>query len=76
MIVMNNLKANAINEEVKINVDSGITVISDAYNGYNKLKLIVKKHEVINTKELKTTCEPTVCVANVESDINIIKYKF
>lgn len=52
MIVMNDLKANTINKKVKINVDADTTVISDGYNGYNKLKLIVKQHDVINTSEL------------------------
>lgn len=52
MIVMSDLKANSINEQVKINVDADTTVISDKYNGYNKLKLIVKQHDVINTSEL------------------------
>jgi len=52
MIVMNDLKANSTNEQVKVNVDADTTVISDGYNGYNKLKLIVKQYDVINTSEL------------------------
>lgn len=52
MIVMSDLKANTINEQVKATVDSETTIISDGYNGYNKLKLIVKQHDEINTKEL------------------------
>lgn len=46
------LKANSINEQVKVNVDAETVVISDGYKGYNKLKLIVKQHDVINTSEL------------------------
>ena len=52
MVVNNDLKANSINEQVKINVDADTTVISDAYNWYTKLKLIVKQNDVINTTEL------------------------
>ena len=52
MVVMNDLKANSINEQVKATVDPETVIISDGYNGYNKLKLIVKQHDVINTTEL------------------------
>jgi hypothetical protein len=49
MIVMNDLKANTINKQVETFIDAETTIISD---GYNKLKLIVKQHDVINTSEL------------------------
>ena len=52
MIVMNDLKANTINKQVETFVDAETTIISDGYNGYNQLKLIVKQHDVINTSEL------------------------
>lgn len=52
MIVMSDLKANSINEQVKATVDPGTVIVSDGYNGYNKLKLIVKQHDMINTSEL------------------------
>lgn len=52
MIVMSDLKAKSINEQVKATVDPETVIISDGYNGYNKLKLIVKQHDVINTTEL------------------------
>jgi len=54
MVVMSDLKASSINEQVKASVDPQTTIISDAYNGYNKLKLIVKQHDVINTSQLNT----------------------
>ncbi|MBK5260992.1 MAG: IS1595 family transposase [Peptostreptococcaceae bacterium] len=49
MIVMSDLKANGINEQMKATVDPETVIVSD---GYNKLKLIVKQHDVINTSEL------------------------
>ena len=52
MIVMNDLKANSINEQVKATVNPETVIVSDGYNGYNKLKLIIKQHDVINTSEL------------------------
>ncbi|HZK60429.1 MAG TPA: IS1595 family transposase, partial [Anaerovoracaceae bacterium] len=52
MIVMSDLKANSINEQVKATVDPETVIISDGYNGYNKLKLIVKQHDAIDTSEL------------------------
>ena len=47
MIVMQDLKANSINKEVKAVVDGETVVLSDGYNGYNKLKLIIKQHRVV-----------------------------
>jgi ribosomal protein S27E len=52
MIVMQDLKAKSINKEVEAVVDGETVVLSDGYNGYNKLKLIIKQHDVINTSEL------------------------
>lgn len=52
MIVMSDLKANTINEQVKTTVDPETVIISDGYNGYNKLNLTVKQHDAINTTEL------------------------
>ena len=49
---MRDLKSNSINEQVKATVDPETVILSDGYNGYNKLKLIVKQHDVINTTEL------------------------
>jgi len=52
MIVVSDLKANNINDQVIANVDPETIITSDGYNGYNKLKLIVTQHDVINTSEL------------------------
>jgi hypothetical protein len=46
------LIANSINEKVKATVDPETVIISYGYNGYNKLKLIVKHHDAINIAEL------------------------
>jgi len=53
MIVINDLQAESINREVLQAVAKDISVISDAYTGYNKLEQIVKYHQVINTSDLK-----------------------
>ena len=53
MIMMNDLQADSINEEVETFVDKDAVVVSDAYVGYNKLEEIVRQHERINTSELK-----------------------
>ena len=52
MIVMNDLKSISINKEVESLVDEKTAVISDGYNGYNKLELVVKQHEMINTSTM------------------------
>jgi transposase-like protein len=53
MIVMNDLKANSINKEVRAAVDYDTIVLSDGYNGYNKLEMVIKQHVAINTSEIK-----------------------
>ncbi|MCK5702230.1 MAG: IS1595 family transposase [Cyclobacteriaceae bacterium] len=53
MIVMENLGGEKIKEEIGQMVESGTSVISDAYSGYNKLKEIMKAHEIVNTSEIK-----------------------
>ncbi len=52
MIVMEDLKAKSINEEISENIQIGLNAITGKYRGYAKLKEILK-HEVINTSELK-----------------------
>jgi hypothetical protein len=52
MQVMENLKAESINEVIKDSVDAGVNAITDKYRGYAKLKKLLK-HEEINTSEIK-----------------------
>ena len=53
MIVMNDLQGENINAKIDEMVEYDTSVISDAYKGYNKLKEVVKAHEVVNTSEIK-----------------------
>ena len=53
MIVMPDLKADSINDEVKKSVDKETVVLSDAYIGYNKLEEIIKEHQIVNTSQIK-----------------------
>ncbi|MFH0865516.1 MAG: IS1595 family transposase [Bacteroidota bacterium] len=53
MIVMNDLQAKSINKEVEEVVTKDTIVLSDAYNGYNKLEEVIKQHDIINTSDLK-----------------------
>jgi len=53
MIVMNDLQAKSINEEVGKTTDKDTIVLSDAYRGYNKLEDIIKEHKIINTSQIK-----------------------
>lgn len=55
MLVMPDLRAKSINEEVSRNVDKETVVLSDAYRGYNKLEEIIKEHKIINTSKIKET---------------------
>jgi len=52
MVVMDNLKADTINEEISKNVIPETEVITDKYKGYAKLKDILK-HTEINTTGMK-----------------------
>jgi hypothetical protein len=52
MIVMEDLKANSINEAVKNTVTTDSNAITDMYRGYAKLKDLLK-HEKIDTSEIK-----------------------
>ncbi len=52
MIVMNDLKALSINQEIEQNVREGTEAITDKYQGYSKLKELINHHQ-INTSELK-----------------------
>jgi len=52
MVVMEDLKADSINEAVKDTVIEGTNAITDKYKGYAKLKELLK-HEEINTTGMK-----------------------
>lgn len=52
MVVMDNLKAETINETIKNSVYEGSNAITDKYKGYAKLKELLK-HEEINTSEIE-----------------------
>ena len=47
MKVMEDLKAETINQEVAKQVDPNARVTSDGYRGYNKLKEVISKHSVV-----------------------------
>ena len=51
--VMNNLQGENIKAEIDKMVENDTSAISDAYKGYNKLKEVLRAHEVVNTSEIK-----------------------
>ena len=53
MILMPDLKSKSINKEIEKNVDKETVVLSDAYAGYNKLEEVIKKHNIVNTSQIK-----------------------
>jgi transposase-like protein len=53
MIVMDDLQGENIKAKIDKMVEDDASAISDAYRGYNKLKEVLKAHEVVNTSEIK-----------------------
>ena len=53
MIVMDDLQGKSIKAKLDEMVEDDTSAISDAYKGYNKLKEVLKAHEVVNTSEIK-----------------------
>ena len=53
MLVMQDLKSKSINKKIEESVDKETVVLSDAYRGYNKLEEIIKKHNIVNTSQIK-----------------------
>lgn len=47
MVVMEDLKTETINKEVEKSVEKTAKVLSDGYRGYNKLKEVISKHDVV-----------------------------
>lgn len=53
MIVMDDLQGDNIKAKIAEMVENDTSAISDAYKGYNKLKEVLKAHQVVNTSEIK-----------------------
>jgi transposase-like protein len=47
MTVMEDLKAETINKEVQKSVEKSAEILTDGYSGYNKLKEVIAKHNVV-----------------------------